>query len=241
MPEGKQASSWWNTLPGVIAALAGLVTAIGGLLLALHTLGFFEKPKTPVDQPAAKQAEPKTIPNDAEPKAILPKKAASKKPPIDTAGSEAKPASYSIPGTNRAFVEKDGHLASTENGNPLCPTPPGLRTGCYALEQQYRQNWRNTPDGYIANGRKVKTFANRSERIFEILGSKHAFYVDDGYLFEYYSAAILCPWPRAGVGKCQAIEPQYEAKWHNTPSGFIADGKVFDRDEVMRQVRLGLF
>ena len=146
-----------------------------------------------------------------------------------------------VPGSGHSFVEKDGHLVSTTNGSPLCPTPPGWHTGCYSIEVQYRQNWRNTPDGYIANGKKVKTFNNRSERTFEILGTKHAFYVDDGHLFYYPAATILCPWPKAGAGKCYKIELQYEDNWRNTPQGFIADGHAYNAIEVMRDIRQGLF
>jgi len=245
MRDEKNPPSWWTTLPGVITAVAGLLTAFGGLLLVLHTLGVFEKPKAQVHQTAVKEAEPRKIPDEVGPKKtmptnkVVPKNRAPKTP--EAGPKPAIPASYFVPGTNRSFVEKDGHLASTENGGPLCPTPPGWRVGCYALELQYRQNWRNTPDGYVANGKKVKTLTNRSERVFEILGTKHAFYVDDGYLYDYPTATILCPWPKAGVAKCQPIEPQYEAKWRNTPNGFIADGKEFNRDEVMRLVRQGLF
>ena len=151
------------------------------------------------------------------------------------------PKSLGIPGTEHKFAEKNGHLVSTANGNPLCPTPPGWRTGCYAIESEYRQNWRNTPDGYVASGKKVKTFSNRSERIFQILGTKHAFYVDDGHLFHYPTATILCPWPKAGVAKCHKIEAKYENKWRNTPEGFIADGRAFNAIEVMRDIRQGLF
>jgi hypothetical protein len=218
MSDEKKPSSWWTTLPGVITAVSGLLTAVGGFLVVLHTLGVFEKSKAPVEQIAAKEAEPRKV--------------------VDK--PDAKKTTYVITGTNHSFVEKDGFLVSTENGNPLCPTPPGWRTGCYVVESQYRQNWRNTPDGYVANGKKVKTFTNRSERVFEILGTKHAFYVDDGYLYDYPTATILCPWPKAGMGKCQAIEAQYEDRWRNTPNGFIADGREFNRDEVMRQVREGL-
>ena len=146
-----------------------------------------------------------------------------------------------IPGTSHKFIVKDGHLISSSNGNPLCPTPPNWRMGCYPIELQYRQNWRNTPDGYMANGKKVKSFTNRSEQIFEILGTKHAFYVDDGHLFYYHTAMILCPWPKAGVAQCHKIEAQYEEQWRNTPEGFIADGQAFNPIEVMRDIRQGLF
>jgi hypothetical protein len=148
---------------------------------------------------------------------------------------------WSIPGTDSTFTEKNGHLVSVASGKPLCPTPPGWRTGCYALEPKNRQNWHNTPDGFVANGKKLKTFSNRSERVFHIPGTKHAFYVDDGHLFYYPTATILCPWPKGGVGKCHKIDSKYEAKWRNTPQGFIADGRKFDAIEVMRDDRQGLF
>jgi hypothetical protein len=43
------------------------------------------------------------------------------------------------------------------------------------------------------------------------------------------------------VGKCHKIDSKYEAKWRNTPQGFIADGRKFDAIEVMRDDRQGLF
>jgi hypothetical protein len=102
---------------------------------------------------------------------------------------EAKPSSWwtTLPGVITAVSGLLTAIGSflVEHGHPLCPTPPGWRTGCYAREPQYRKNWRNTPDGYVANGKKVKTFTRRSERVFEILGTKHAFYVDDGHLYDY--------------------------------------------------------
>ena len=148
---------------------------------------------------------------------------------------------WTIPDTKSSFVEKNGHLVSVTNGNPLCPTPPGWRTGCYAISSEHRQNWHNTPDGYVANGKKVKTFSNRSERVFDIPGTKLSFYVDDGHLFFYPTATILCPWPKAGAAKCHKIETKYEDKWRNTTEGFIANGREFDAIEVMRDVRQGLF
>jgi hypothetical protein len=222
MSDEKNPPSWWTTLPGVITAVSGLLTAVGGLLVVLNTLGVFDKSQAPVEQNppiAGKTAEPRGV--------------------VDEAGTRT--ATYVIAGTNHSFSEKGGFLVSRKTEKPLCPTPPGWRSGCYSLEPQYRQNWRNTPDGYVANGKKVKTFTNRSERVFEILGTKHAFYVDDGHLYDYRTATILCPWPKAGVAQCQAIEARYADRWRNTPNGFIADGREFNGDEVMRQVRQGLF
>src|SRR5215469_5515424 len=34
--------SWWQTLPGVLTAVAALVTAITGLLVAVHQTGWFD-------------------------------------------------------------------------------------------------------------------------------------------------------------------------------------------------------
>lgn len=39
--------SWWSTVPGVITALAGLVTAVGGFLVVLSQLGFWKDRPTP--------------------------------------------------------------------------------------------------------------------------------------------------------------------------------------------------
>ena len=50
-PESK---AWWQTLPGVLTASAGIITAITGLLLALHQLGVFHRappPDTPSNNP----------------------------------------------------------------------------------------------------------------------------------------------------------------------------------------------
>ena len=33
---------WWHTLPGILTAIAAVVTAVGGLLVALKQVGFFE-------------------------------------------------------------------------------------------------------------------------------------------------------------------------------------------------------
>lgn len=237
----KTLPSWWTTLPGVITAIAGLLTALGGFIAVLHTAGVFEWPKVSEN---AKLTEPRQIPEGKGTERATPSTQAESETHATKAvdaRSERGLASYDVPGRNGGtFVEKDGSLVSRDNGGPLCPTPPGWRIGCNSLDPQFRQNWRNTPDGYVANGRKVKTFTNRSERVFEIIGTKHAFYVDDGHLYDYPTATILCPWPKAGAAQCRAIEAQYQDRWRNTPDGFIADGRAFNRDEVMRQVREGL-
>jgi hypothetical protein len=41
--EGPRPTSWWQTLPGVVTAIAGLLTALGGLLLALNQVGLLNR------------------------------------------------------------------------------------------------------------------------------------------------------------------------------------------------------
>lgn len=43
---------WWQTLPGVLTAVAAIVTALTGLLVALGGLGIFHKSPSPQNQPA---------------------------------------------------------------------------------------------------------------------------------------------------------------------------------------------
>jgi hypothetical protein len=46
-PESK---GWWQTLPGILTADAGIITAVTGLLLALHQLGVFNRAPQPAAQ-----------------------------------------------------------------------------------------------------------------------------------------------------------------------------------------------
>jgi hypothetical protein len=45
--------SWWTTLPGILTALAAVITATGGLIAILLQAGFFDK----TEQPVARAAE----------------------------------------------------------------------------------------------------------------------------------------------------------------------------------------
>jgi hypothetical protein len=38
---GGNSRSWWLTLPGMLTAIAALITALGGLIVALHQVGVF--------------------------------------------------------------------------------------------------------------------------------------------------------------------------------------------------------
>jgi hypothetical protein len=72
--EGARPTSWWQTLPGVVTAIAGLLTALGGLLLALNQVGLLNRghgPAAPVTSVAgeASVASPTPSPPAAAPPA----------------------------------------------------------------------------------------------------------------------------------------------------------------------------
>lgn len=48
-----QKKSWWETLPGVITAVTGLVAAAGVLIATLHAVGFFEAQAPAATSPQA--------------------------------------------------------------------------------------------------------------------------------------------------------------------------------------------
>ena len=51
--------SWWQTLPGIVTAIAGAITAVGGLLLTLNQIGWIggsSDVATSTEQPAATTA-----------------------------------------------------------------------------------------------------------------------------------------------------------------------------------------
>ena len=68
--EPPKAQSWWQTLPGILTALAGIMTALTGLILALNQVGVFSRestsasptPATPVVLPASPSTKPATAP-----------------------------------------------------------------------------------------------------------------------------------------------------------------------------------
>ena len=45
-----ESKGWWQTLPGLLTAAAGIITALTGLLVAVHQTGFFDRSHQPVSQ-----------------------------------------------------------------------------------------------------------------------------------------------------------------------------------------------
>ena len=42
-----ESKGWWQTLPGLLTAAAGIITALTGLLVAVHQTGFFDRSPQP--------------------------------------------------------------------------------------------------------------------------------------------------------------------------------------------------
>ena len=73
------AKGWWQTLPGVLTALAAIITAITGLLVAVHQAGFFGRsPQAPAQiQGKAQPAGDSPRPIEAQSAAVSPPSAST--------------------------------------------------------------------------------------------------------------------------------------------------------------------
>jgi hypothetical protein len=56
----KKPQSWWSTLPGVLTAVAAVITAVAGLLAVLHQFRAFEHNDVPTPPPFTPSAVPPT-------------------------------------------------------------------------------------------------------------------------------------------------------------------------------------
>jgi hypothetical protein len=55
-----KSSNWWQTLPGVLTAIAGIITGIAGLVAALHQAGMLPIPKQSSEPPASVTSSPRS-------------------------------------------------------------------------------------------------------------------------------------------------------------------------------------
>jgi hypothetical protein len=58
MSDEGESPRWWQTVPGILAAVAAIVTALTGLIVAINQTGWFARP----DPPAATKASTTTTP-----------------------------------------------------------------------------------------------------------------------------------------------------------------------------------
>jgi hypothetical protein len=58
----KSTGSWWATLPGILTGIGGIIGAIAALIVALNTIGWFDR-KPPASTPAPVSAPSKSTPD----------------------------------------------------------------------------------------------------------------------------------------------------------------------------------
>jgi hypothetical protein len=113
MAEEPKLHSWWQTLPGILTATAGIITALTGLLVVLYNAGVFEpdakdRPSTytasPVTEPDANPAQPGTTPDQ---------------PAGQVAQSSVQEQAAKTPATKAAGAARRINLLAPENGGQL--------------------------------------------------------------------------------------------------------------------------
>ena len=78
-----ESKGWWQTLPGLLTAAAGIITALTGLLVAVHQTGFFDRSPQPVSQA---RSEPRPAADSPHP---MPTESAAAAPLAGTSTSHA--------------------------------------------------------------------------------------------------------------------------------------------------------
>jgi hypothetical protein len=100
MPRDPESQSWWHTLPGVITAIAALITAVGGLVAVLIQTGVIDTSRSATDP----------VPADAS-SSVTATSSASREPAAVDASSERAPAAADASaGALRPWAESEAAL-----------------------------------------------------------------------------------------------------------------------------------
>lgn len=109
MPDSERSQSWWSTLPGILTAVAGVVSAVAALVVALNQSGVFDRKETPPAKSVKSQepppAPPKALLEPARPPADAPKAERPKSPPRGDAGAPSPPALVAVPDVLRLSLD----------------------------------------------------------------------------------------------------------------------------------------
>src|SRR5437867_12738946 len=62
MGEKPESTGWWQTLPGILTATAGILTAIGCLIVAFHQAGFLRHDSQTAPQVQNEMVKPSRTP-----------------------------------------------------------------------------------------------------------------------------------------------------------------------------------
>src|SRR5262249_35840194 len=121
MAQKPQAEKWWQGVPGIITALAALITAVTGLLIGLRQLGYFQttssqegKDIPPIAEPKAPASTPKPPNGDGEPVRGVPLPPVEGKP-LSTAMAELLSAGLKA---DIRRIESEGPKESVVEQNP---------------------------------------------------------------------------------------------------------------------------
>lgn len=128
MGDEPKSKGWWQTLPGILTAIAAIITAVTGLIVALHQAGIFEKPAQTVQVSPPKVALEKPQPTTVQPKVTEDKPKATVQPK----GEEYKPEHQAKP-TVATTAAPDLFVSefSLNPSTPIQRSPVSVRVGVY--------------------------------------------------------------------------------------------------------------
>jgi hypothetical protein len=110
MDETPKSSSWWQTLPGILTATAGIITAISGLLVVLYQSPLLKSEVKPdgAHRPAASVTA-------AMPDTATPSPSSNPAPAVLAAAPDASPPAATAARINLLDPELGGHLEAASN------------------------------------------------------------------------------------------------------------------------------
>ena len=123
--------SFWTTLPGVLTAIATLLTAIGGLIAALHKSNTNAPQASPVSSVPASVFSV-TAPASGSMQAVMPK------------GCQEAIGNWNWFIGGVVTIEKDGHMVWRKNEGDTFPTANGVWNCIDAQEREITLTWQQT-------------------------------------------------------------------------------------------------
>jgi hypothetical protein len=108
MGEGPSRQNWWQTLPGILTAVAALITALTGAIVGLYQVGVFTgggRPALQTHSTTAPQAQPK-VPQASNPSARSPMPVSTAAPPQYSVAFPAGTEATAGPGAYRVLAAR---------------------------------------------------------------------------------------------------------------------------------------
>ena len=149
MAENPKSQGWWHTVPGVLTAVAAILTAVSGLIVALHQAGFFDRKQVPSPQrsektiTAPKEPPPKLSQEPAPPS----KQSSSSERTVPSPSAKSEGATSDIAGSGTAlgslnFIWPGGDCWDIYRGNQYVTYHCGagqqaLQAGTYTIKGKH--------------------------------------------------------------------------------------------------------